>query len=204
MHKGYKCLDVSSGRVYVSRDVTFDENIFPFSHIHSNAVARLRSEISCVHPTLLNPFYGVHRVTDQLTNDPPNVSNDLGGHAVEIIEEPAGPGAFNTEEQLSGGVEHEAAPPVSHPDVPTHTGSEPASRTAGDSSPVGNFLVMSGQNVSHVPSSTSPDSTCTTSASAGGHSPSPDATRQAHATNTGATSTSVPLPAPPTTTSLFA
>jgi hypothetical protein len=38
MHKGYKCLDVSSGRVYVSRDVTFDENIFPFSHLHSMLV----------------------------------------------------------------------------------------------------------------------------------------------------------------------
>jgi hypothetical protein len=130
---------------------------------------------------LLNPFHGVHRVTDQLTNDPPNVSNDLGEPVVEILEEPAGPGAFNTEEQLSDGVEHEVAPPVSHPNAPTRTGSEPASHTVGDSSPVGNFLVMLGQNVSRVPSSTSPDSPRTTSASAGGHSPSPDATRQAHA-----------------------
>jgi hypothetical protein len=30
-HKGYKCLDVDSGRVYVSRDVIFDENVFPFA-----------------------------------------------------------------------------------------------------------------------------------------------------------------------------
>jgi histone deacetylase 1/2 len=28
MHKGYKCLDISSGRVYISRDVIFDEAIF--------------------------------------------------------------------------------------------------------------------------------------------------------------------------------
>jgi hypothetical protein len=28
-HKGYKCLDIDSGRVYVSRDVIFDENVFP-------------------------------------------------------------------------------------------------------------------------------------------------------------------------------
>jgi hypothetical protein len=29
MHKGYKCLDVANGRVYISRDVVFDESIFP-------------------------------------------------------------------------------------------------------------------------------------------------------------------------------
>lgn len=29
-HKGYKCLDRESGRIYISRDVVFDENIFPF------------------------------------------------------------------------------------------------------------------------------------------------------------------------------
>ena len=30
LHKGYKCLHVPSNRVYISRDVVFDENIFPF------------------------------------------------------------------------------------------------------------------------------------------------------------------------------
>ena len=34
MHKGVKCLDVSSGRVYISRDVVFDESVFPFSQLH--------------------------------------------------------------------------------------------------------------------------------------------------------------------------
>jgi hypothetical protein len=31
LHKGYKCLDPDSGRVYISRDVIFDENIFSFA-----------------------------------------------------------------------------------------------------------------------------------------------------------------------------
>jgi hypothetical protein len=31
MHKGYKCLDKSSGRIYISRDVVSDESIFPYA-----------------------------------------------------------------------------------------------------------------------------------------------------------------------------
>ena len=31
MHKGYKYLDRSSGRIYLSRDVVFDETMFPFA-----------------------------------------------------------------------------------------------------------------------------------------------------------------------------
>jgi hypothetical protein len=55
LHKGFKCLDVAAGRVYISRDVVFDENVFPFASLHSNAGARLRSEILLLPPTLLNP-----------------------------------------------------------------------------------------------------------------------------------------------------
>jgi hypothetical protein len=52
-HKGYKCLDISTGRVYISRNVVFNESIFPFSILHSNAGAR-RSEIAFLPPTLLD------------------------------------------------------------------------------------------------------------------------------------------------------
>jgi hypothetical protein len=38
MHKSFKCLDVPTGRVYISCDVIFNENIFPFTRLHSNAV----------------------------------------------------------------------------------------------------------------------------------------------------------------------
>jgi hypothetical protein len=44
-HKGFKCLDVIGGRVYISRDVIFDETIYPFAKLNPNVGARLRSEI---------------------------------------------------------------------------------------------------------------------------------------------------------------
>jgi hypothetical protein len=45
MHKGVKCLDVSIGRVYISRDVVFDENVFPFQASNPNVGALLKREI---------------------------------------------------------------------------------------------------------------------------------------------------------------
>jgi histone deacetylase 1/2 len=44
-HKGVKCLDPANGRVYISRDVVFDENQFPFASLNPNAGRRLREEI---------------------------------------------------------------------------------------------------------------------------------------------------------------
>jgi len=69
LHKGFKCLDVSSGRVYISRDVTFDENVFPFAKLHPNAGARLRPEILLLpSETTANP--GASDIADQSTNMP--------------------------------------------------------------------------------------------------------------------------------------
>jgi hypothetical protein len=77
LHKGYKCLDVDIGRVYVSRDVVFDKKLFPFADMHKNAGARLKSEISCLHPTLLNHCYGGIQVDDQCEKFPAENDNDL-------------------------------------------------------------------------------------------------------------------------------
>jgi histone deacetylase 1/2 len=37
LHKGYKCLHVPTNRLYISRDVGFDENVFPFSQLPSDS-----------------------------------------------------------------------------------------------------------------------------------------------------------------------
>jgi hypothetical protein len=49
LHKGFKCIDPSEGRVYISHDVVFDGHVFPFS-LHPNAGARLTNSMptNCV------------------------------------------------------------------------------------------------------------------------------------------------------------
>ena len=71
IHKGFKCLDVNEGRVYISRDVVFDEHVFPFAELHPNAGARLRYEILLLPPTLTNPShdFGDDNSSDHFDND---------------------------------------------------------------------------------------------------------------------------------------
>jgi hypothetical protein len=70
LHKGFKCLDITEGRVYISRDVVFDEDVYPFASLHSNAGAILRSEILLLSPTLLNPsIFGDNNTLDSTSND---------------------------------------------------------------------------------------------------------------------------------------
>jgi histone deacetylase 1/2 len=102
LHKGFKCLDVSSGRVYISRDVTFDENTFPFSELHPNAGARLRSDILLL-PDSLSPHVadsGDNNVDDHLTNESPVQSNVFGPGC------DAGPNTTNIDTSVAA--EHEA------------------------------------------------------------------------------------------------
>jgi hypothetical protein len=54
MHKGLKCLEPSTGRVYISQDVVFYEHVFPFARLHPNPRARLRAELSVLPDSLLN------------------------------------------------------------------------------------------------------------------------------------------------------
>jgi hypothetical protein len=50
MHKGFKCLDISKGHVYVSRDVIFDEFVFPFATLHPTVGARYTSDVLLASP----------------------------------------------------------------------------------------------------------------------------------------------------------
>jgi hypothetical protein len=73
IHKRLKCLNVSTGRVYISRDVVFDENIFPFAKHHPNARAKLQSEILLLPSSLLASeqlHNGVNILDEPVANNP--------------------------------------------------------------------------------------------------------------------------------------
>jgi hypothetical protein len=67
MHKGFKCLEPKEGRVYISRDVVFDEHVFSFASLHPNAGARLRSELALLPDVLKNSSseFGNAKLCDQ-------------------------------------------------------------------------------------------------------------------------------------------
>jgi hypothetical protein len=50
MHKGYKCLDRSTGRIYISRDVVFDETIFRF------AAPGVSVDVSTLEQSIVFPY----------------------------------------------------------------------------------------------------------------------------------------------------
>lgn len=56
--KGYKCLHVSSGRIYISRHVIFDENLFPFASKGTQPPSVSCSSISLLSsPPVVDPCY---------------------------------------------------------------------------------------------------------------------------------------------------
>jgi hypothetical protein len=54
MHKGFRCLDVAKGRVYISCDVVFDESVYTINKHNPNASAHLRAVIQLL-PSNLSP-----------------------------------------------------------------------------------------------------------------------------------------------------
>lgn len=91
MHKGYKCLDITSGRVYISRDVVFDEQVFPFSTLHPNAGAQLRKELVLLPSHLLpSPLFlprGLDTADDRMTMSNNTLLDDLSTNDVQATDE---------------------------------------------------------------------------------------------------------------------
>jgi hypothetical protein len=51
IHKGFKYLDISSVRIYISCDVIFDESIFWFASLNSNVGAPYHSDVLLLPPS---------------------------------------------------------------------------------------------------------------------------------------------------------
>jgi hypothetical protein len=86
LHKGFKCLDLAEGHIYISRDVVFDERVFPFASLRPNAGARLRVEMHLLTDVLLNPTSSLGNVnlSDHNTGSPmpANPPSNSGGDLI--------------------------------------------------------------------------------------------------------------------------
>ncbi|XP_071741111.1 uncharacterized protein [Rutidosis leptorrhynchoides] len=72
-HRGYKCYDISTKKIILSRHVLFNENIFPFSSISNTSTPSYQFLHDNIHPYFLHSTHNntfVH--TNSSTDHPPN------------------------------------------------------------------------------------------------------------------------------------
>jgi hypothetical protein len=136
MHKGFKCLEISSSRVYISRDVVFDETEFPFFKLHSNVGARLRKEISLL-PLNLQNFSESEQRGDHVANLPneSNISSESFGEnrtSSACDMNCGGTGQENASPRADSGANQfgQRQQSGSHPDPPCSLARSPASSAA--------------------------------------------------------------------------
>jgi hypothetical protein len=89
-------LEVSTGMVYISRDVTFDEEIFPFFKLNPNTGAQLCSDVALLHPTLFHHDCGDITIHYHITDNPLDTNNVVevtreilreNGEHIEVVQE---------------------------------------------------------------------------------------------------------------------
>ena len=68
-HKGYKCLN-SSGKVYISKNVVFNESVFPYASLTTPIPSH-----NCVSPTLTNAVPSIPLITSASPTPPQNAQN---------------------------------------------------------------------------------------------------------------------------------
>lgn len=145
MHKGYKCLHIPSNRVYISRDVVFDENMFPFAPpvppvstnqplVSSPTLPGQFDDVAYSPVLLPNHGAGVGRGARlELLDDSP-----LASPAAHVHVDPAAPCMAHATPSVAvllpaHAPERAAAPGTSSPPA----GSRPASPSPGPSPPPG-------------------------------------------------------------------
>jgi histone deacetylase 1/2 len=74
-HKGYKCLDTTTGHIYISRDVVFDESVFPFSRTTQVSLAPTDASRPS-YAQLLSPPAAPHPPPSRSINGPVDLTAD--------------------------------------------------------------------------------------------------------------------------------
>jgi hypothetical protein len=81
MHKGYECLDCRTGRIYISREVIFNEAIFPFAtpSVVIDFTALLPVHFPAQEPAIQGPNLRNYDMTLLLV-DPPGALSSPSRH----------------------------------------------------------------------------------------------------------------------------
>lgn len=150
-HKGYKCLDPQTSRIYISRHVQVNEGYFPFSRLQGNSPVSFSEKTSpglSAKPPLLAQFgcYDSTNRNNHLTSTAPPcsvfpinpnntfnsaASGSLAGQTQEMSQSPIG-------DYQTSAAEREIAPvpnfPVTNPTIPCQSATQgvqlPENKTA--------------------------------------------------------------------------
>jgi hypothetical protein len=109
-HKGYKCLEPSSGHVYISHDVIFDETTFPFSSLHVNDGAHLQAEI-LLHQMLHNTHEGVGVDMPNMINAADGIADSYVGVSAALGDQNSG---ASSSDQVDNSADQVAMDPFPH------------------------------------------------------------------------------------------
>jgi hypothetical protein len=115
LHKGYKCLNLKTNRLYISRDVIFNESIFPHaSYPSSNSELQVSNSNSLPTLSLQIKSIGPHVASslDTVTSSPQPPSS----RSAHSSPEPISPNPISTASHASNHASssHTSASPASH------------------------------------------------------------------------------------------
>ncbi|GJZ61680.1 retrovirus-related pol polyprotein from transposon TNT 1-94 [Tanacetum coccineum] len=122
-HRGYKCYDLATNNVILSRHVIFDESQFPFANLHTPTPPTYHFLNHGVHP-LIVPF--ISTLNPKETN---TTRSDLEPHLAQTTSPPQ-PTSPTTNHQPTSLPNHTTPPcspvPINQPTSPPQTGPNPS------------------------------------------------------------------------------
>ncbi|KAI0520009.1 hypothetical protein KFK09_007474 [Dendrobium nobile] len=115
-YKGYKCLDISNNKIYISRNTTFNENSFPFK-IPSDTIT---TQTSDVIPLLLQPVsVAQHSILPQ-KSDPSKLHDKLTVSSIYIPTDSEPQQPVSTISSQPVHASSAPQPHISHPMITRH------------------------------------------------------------------------------------
>jgi hypothetical protein len=131
-HKGFCCLDLLSGRIHISRHVTFVENIFPFSQRHTSSETDTSTTTSSPRQPTFNPLYITPNPTPPQSSPTPTAAAKTAANpAVAACDNTAASGSAAAADlaENAAAADFPAAPPDPASPMPA------SSAAPGNSSP---------------------------------------------------------------------